>query len=232
MPQLDDDVLEHVDMQLTTDEAKPVSVNTHIYDQIKAHILSNHFRPGNKLVHQDLAEMFKVSRTPIREALERLYQECFVVHYPRRGFYVAEIDAEEARQLFGVREALEMYAFRLSVENGVKFDLAKLKRINKNYQNAVEESHTKNRMVLDREFHIELAAHCDNACLIKDLERIFERIIMKLRGDSYLIFRGIEAHKEHLELLRVTSRKEYGKAEQLLSAHIRAGLARLLEQLD
>jgi len=55
---------------------------------------------------------------------------------------------------------------------------------------------------------------------------------MKLRGDSYLIFTEIEAHKKHLELLQTILREEYGKAEKLFSAHTRAALARLPEQLN
>jgi len=55
---------------------------------------------------------------------------------------------------------------------------------------------------------------------------------MKLRGDSYLFFTEIEAHKKHLELLQSIPRKEYGKAEKLFSAHTRAALARLPVQLD
>ena len=55
---------------------------------------------------------------------------------------------------------------------------------------------------------------------------------MKLRGDSYLFFSGIEAHKKHLELLQSIPRKEYGEGRKVVLAHTQAALARLPEQLD
>ena len=207
------------------------STNSRIYELVKERILSNQFRPGTKLTHQELAELFAVSRTPIREALERLYQEGFVVHYPNRGFYVAEIDEEEARELFDTREALEIHALRRSLETGVKFDLVRLKRINKTYGNAVQVGQTKERMLLDRDFHLTLASHSGNDHLVRNLAAIFERIILKLRVDGYLTHRGVEAHEEHLRLLDAASGKRFIDMEDLLSAHIRAGHDRLLEQL-
>src|ERR1700722_3221496 len=72
------------------------SRNEATYIEIKRLILSDHFGGGNKLVHEDLAEQLHVSRTPVREALERLYQEGFVTRLPRRGFYVARITRDEA----------------------------------------------------------------------------------------------------------------------------------------
>ena len=207
------------------------STNSRIYDLVKERILSNQFRPGTKLNHQDLAELFQVSRTPIREALERLYQEGFVVHYHNRGFYVAEIDGEEARELFDTREALEIHALRRSLERGVKFQISSLKKINKSYSTAVQVGQTKERMLLDRDFHLALASHCGNNHLVRSLEAIFERIILKLRVDGYLTHRGIEAHNEHLELLDAASEKNSRKMEKILSAHIQAGYDRLLEQL-
>ena len=86
-----------------------------VYGSIKQMILTNQFRPGYKLTHQHIADLLNVSRTPVRQALERLYQESYVIRIPARGFFVAEIDSHEARDLYDVRMALETFALRLAM---------------------------------------------------------------------------------------------------------------------
>jgi DNA-binding GntR family transcriptional regulator len=207
-----------------------VSVNSRIYDLVKERILSNQFSTGYKLNHQELAELFNVSRTPIREALERLYQEGFVTHYPNRGFFVAQIDEEEARQLFEMREALELHALRMCVERGGKFDLRKARAINKDYLLAVQGNHSKYRMSLDRDFHLALAGHGGNDYLLKSLDGIFQRIMFKLRVDNYPTLPSA-AYREHVEILQALARRDFAGAEALLSSHIRAGFGRALGQI-
>src|SRR5690606_11154613 len=68
------------------------------YEKIKELILANQLRPGIKLGHHELAERFKVSRTPVREALERLNQEGYVRHHVGRGYFVAEIGLPQTRE--------------------------------------------------------------------------------------------------------------------------------------
>jgi DNA-binding GntR family transcriptional regulator len=76
------------------------------YEAIKRDILGNRLRPGTKLTHRMLAENLGVSRTPVRESLERLYQEGYVTRILNRGYFVAEINEQEVRVLYQTREAL------------------------------------------------------------------------------------------------------------------------------
>src|SRR4051812_41728063 len=77
------------------DPVDEVTANEMVYTSLKDEILSNRLRPGSKLVHQALAQRLGVSRTPVRESLERLYQEGLLLRIKNRGYYVAEIDAKE-----------------------------------------------------------------------------------------------------------------------------------------
>ena len=70
------------------------------YEAIKRDILGNRLRPGVKLTHRMLAENLGVSRTPVRASLERLYQEGYVIHILNRGYFVAEINEQEVRELY------------------------------------------------------------------------------------------------------------------------------------
>ena len=207
-----------------------ISVNTRIYELVKERILANRFSAGYKLNHQELAELFNVSRTPIREALERLYQEGFVAHYPNRGFFVAQIDENEARELFEVREGLESHALRVCFERDQKYDLRRTRQINKEYRVALKSDHSRHRMSLDRDFHLSLAAHTGNDYLLRSLESIFDRIMLKFRVETYP-GHSSRAHHEHEEILQAISKGDAKKAESLLSVHIRKGFDRLRDQL-
>src|SRR5690606_33184637 len=112
-----------------------VSTNARVYKVIRDLITSYQLKPGVKLIHQELADKLGVSRTPVREALERLDQEGLVIRIPRRGFYVAEVGEEEARELYDLREALELFALRKSMERGISPEsLAKLDAFGKKYK--------------------------------------------------------------------------------------------------
>ncbi len=128
-------------------------VNESVYDALKRQILSNQLRPGNKLGHQELAESLGVSRTPVRESLERLYQEGFVVRVPNRGYYVAEISASEAQQLYETREALEVYVLRGLLERGISEEnLAMLEGINRKFHALIGGELTRQRLLVDPRF--------------------------------------------------------------------------------
>ena len=207
-------------------------LNENVYEVIKSQILSNRFRPGHKLTHQGLAETIGVSRTPIRKLLERLYQEGFVTRIPNRGFFVAEIDADEAHDLYGTREALEVYQIGHMFDIGVPADgLRKLVEVNKRYHSMVKQNLTRDRLMADREFHLTLAAMSGNQYLCRTLDAIFERVILKRRVDGLHDVKGIESHKDHVELIDALRTGDKARAQRVLRSHIRGACERLLHQL-
>lgn len=203
-----------------------------VYDAIKAGIVAGRFLPGTKLTHQGLAEQLRVSRTPVREALERLFQEGFVTRLPRRGFYVAVIDENEARELYGLREALELYALEQSMAAEIgRADLRRLAGLNRDYAVLVRDGMTRERMIVDRDFHLALAALAGNHALSRSLEAVFERLILKIRTEGYRTVRGAEALAEHGALLAALRDGDRAGAARLLRAHIRGARSRLAAHL-
>lgn len=207
-------------------------LNETIYNAIKQRIFAGQLRPGQKLTHQDLAEALSVSRTPVRESLERLYQEGFVLRVPNRGYYVAEIDAEEARELYETREALEVYELRRAFERGISStDLDRLERLNDIYGQRIGIAHTRQRLQLDRDFHLALAALSGNRYMLRSVEQVFERLILKRRSDGYSDT-GEVPYSEHLELLDALRRRDLGAAQASLARHIASARSRLLAFLE
>jgi DNA-binding GntR family transcriptional regulator len=203
------------------------------YNNIKRLILSGQLRPGRKLVHQDLAELLKVSRTPVREALERLYQEDFVTRLPRRGFYVAEMTADEAFELYGAREALEVHALRDTFTKSALTPavLEELGALVGRYHTLLQERVVKERVVTDVKFHLRLAELAGNRYLVRLLTQTFERLTLKRRVEGYRSDRGAQASSEHSELLGALNAHDLPRAESALRTHISRARDALLESL-
>ena len=86
----------------------PVSNSTQrIVESITSAIVGRRLMPGTKLSEQKIADIFKVSRTLVRQALNQLSRDRLVVLEPARGAFVATPSVEEARQVFEVRQILE-----------------------------------------------------------------------------------------------------------------------------
>jgi DNA-binding GntR family transcriptional regulator len=98
-------------------ERAPAPIRSRVLDNLRQAILERKLAPGQRLIERELVELTGVSRTSIREALRELAAEGLVTTIPNKGTVVAEVTAEEARQLYQVRSALEGLAGRLFVEN-------------------------------------------------------------------------------------------------------------------
>lgn len=100
---------------VVTDAARK-SLREHAYDELRARIVNLQLPPGTRLIERDLAEDLAVSRIPLREAMQRLQQDGLVVVVPRQGAIVSPFTADDVRDLFDVRESLEVLAARLAAE--------------------------------------------------------------------------------------------------------------------
>jgi len=204
-----------------------------VYQSIKDAIFNNRLRPGNKLTHQGLAEQLGVSRTPVRESLERLYQEGYVTRIANRGYFVAEIDIREVRELYETREALEIFALRRVMRTGLSAKAAKrLAQINARYKLLCLENLSHERLQVDREFHLALAEQSGNVSLCRTLAGIFDRLILKRRVEGFHDLRGIQPYEDHVRILEAISGKEVALAERLLHEHIEGGCARFTLYLE
>ncbi|MDF8364741.1 GntR family transcriptional regulator [Achromobacter anxifer] len=221
-----------VSLSFSSDESKiPASATTRVYRAIKQLILVGRLMPGVQLTHEGLATELGVSRTPVREALERLLQEGFVQHRRNRGYFVADLNVDEVRELFGLRTALELYALEEAWIRGTLLPLDDLHEINQRYLEAIAEGSSKRRMLIDQEFHHLLALRSGNQLLVKALDSLFERIILKRRVGGYVVEKGFEAHQEQEKLLQLLDADDYHQARETLSHHIASGRDRLLAQL-
>ena len=86
-----------------------------LYHQLKDIVVLYRIRPGERINELELAERFQISRTPLREALNRLAAENLLSFVPNHGFFVRQLDLQEIFDLYEVRAAIECAAVRHAV---------------------------------------------------------------------------------------------------------------------
>ena len=99
------------------------------YARLKEMIVANRLSPGDRLVDRRLADSLRMSRTPVRAALSKLERDGLITAKPGLGYFVADLDAKSAEDLYNLREILEVHAVRLAVERATDRDLDELAEV-------------------------------------------------------------------------------------------------------
>ena len=107
---------------MSTEDPAPQSLAERAYDEIRRMIIRLDLAPGDVVRESRLESTLDMSRTPIREALQRLARDHFVTVIPRRGMFVSAIEFDELPMLYETRAILEPYAARLATERGTPHD--------------------------------------------------------------------------------------------------------------
>lgn len=188
-----------------------------VYKRLKSMILSNEFKPGDKLVQEQIATMFGVSRMPLHKAFQMLENEMLVENLPRRGFYVTQIDRGTLIDAFECREVLEGLAIRKATEIISEDELHYLKSLFLPFVNK-KRIDEKKYIEADQEFHRSIIRMSDNQ-ILKRLDLIGTIISQTLRGG--LVRPPEETLNEHLSVINAMEQGKGEEAEFLIRDHSR-----------
>lgn len=198
-----------------------------VYGELKSLILLGEVPIGVRLREGRIAERLDVSRTPVREALLRLFAERFLERHSEGGFRVASPSVETLRQLYDVRRALELWALRRSVAAGTGEAFEAMGALRREWQDIGGDAARPDPefVLLDEDFHFRLAAAAGNDELGFELQRIAERI-RPVRSHDFLTSVRIAATvEEHDGILAAVLARNAVAAEGLLDQHIRESQA-------
>jgi len=202
------------------------------YRKIKQMIFEQKLVPGQRLVYQDLGDLLNMSRTPIIVGLNRLEQDGFVAYETFRGFYVKPIDPQEVWDAFGVREALETHAVEQAIKLGDAKDMEELEEKFQAHKAYQPHYYTRNKFLLDSEFHIQIAAMAKNRVLKLLLRRNFEHIYLRARLENYDPQRMTTSVEEHWRLMEKIKKKDVIGSIELIRKHIQSARDHVLRCLS
>lgn len=144
-------------------------------ERLRASILSGETLPGERLIQEQLAETYGLSRIPIREALRALEAEGLVTHGPGSGYTVARIDAEMLHSIQRIRQLLETEAVMRAAERG-RLDTGLAARLAA-VLGQIEVTSPGDAMAVasfTRGFHFELFEACEDAVILRILKNLWD----------------------------------------------------------
>jgi DNA-binding GntR family transcriptional regulator len=198
------------------------------YEQLKAMAITYQLRPGERLAELDLAKRLKVSRTPIREALNRLVTEGFLTFTPNRGFQCRPLDAKEIFDLYEVRRSLEATAASLAVERASDEELDELGRFLARSRAVPEKTTVIELVRFDEEFHERIAALSRNGELLRILQNINARIRF-CRWIDMENGRRSTTQGEHAGVLAALKARDAKKCAEAMNSHISRRLDQIVD---
>lgn len=198
---------------------------------LRSHILSGALRPGTRLIESQLAEQLGVSRAPVREAFLVLEPEGLVISEPGKGTFVAEISADDLREIYTVRSVLEGLAMRLAAERIGKDELAQLSHIVERMKEAASRHDPAQVIELDLEFHERIWKLSGHRRLYEVLSNMIGPIRMFLALNTQVYEDLVDNAMEHVELLEVLSSGHKRKAEKFMTKHIEEAGERNIDYL-
>lgn len=129
------------------------STSQKIADEIEQLIAMGHIKPGERLDETSLAKKFKVSRTPIREALKHLASRDILVSHGGRGLFLAELQPTDIAQMFETMAELEFLCARLAAHRISWLQRAELERIQEHCLAAAEKEDRRAFLDYNEQFH-------------------------------------------------------------------------------
>ena len=199
--------------------AEPATLAEQAYAQIKQMIFDFTLMPGDRFSESELAGRVEVSRTPLRQALQRLEREGFLQVFPKLGWQVAPLDFDTFDELYDLRVLIECHAAQ---ELAAAEERPGLQTLGDVWLVPVADRlHEAGGVgTLDEQFHATLVQCSGNREMARVHREITERIRIIRRLDFTKVARVEATYDEHAAILRAITRRRGDEAQRLLRAHI------------
>jgi DNA-binding GntR family transcriptional regulator len=193
---------------------------------LRSRILEGHFAPDEQLSEVELARQLKISRGPIREAMQRLIQEGLLRAERNRGVFVVQLDSDDVRDIYLARGAVERAAAAIVTQQQPADALRELQRIADAIASSVDASWS-DLITRDLAFHQALV----RAAGSPRLDRMFHTLIAETRLCLLRLEPFYESAQEvaveHQGILDAIVAGEADQVDHLLETHMSTSAARL-----
>ena len=188
------------------------------YSILAKRIIGREFSAGVRLVETKLARDLGISRTPIREALNRLVQDGLIDLVPRKGAQVIQLKAKDVEEIYELRKVLEGFATEKATLLIKEKDLHQIKELMEKGESSSEKK-LEYYLNSDLKLHNLIINHCGNSRLIKILRNLQNFIHSFRILDAQYGQRIKQAHEDHKAILKALSKKDARAARVLMEQH-------------
>ena len=191
-----------------------------IRDSLEQRIVEGELGNGKRLDETELSGFYGVSRTPVREALQRLAESGLAEHLPRRGTFVRSPSLSQLVEMFEVMAELECMAIRLAARRATSNDIDALEKDNETCRAAVAANDAKKYYEINARLHGRIYQMSGNSFLANEARRLhdrlrpFRRLQLRVRG------RMEESMAEHDIILAALRDGDADRAMETMKKHI------------
>jgi DNA-binding GntR family transcriptional regulator len=209
-----------------------------VADKLRSAILDGEIKPGEWLRQERLAQEYRVSQMPVREALKELTAEGLVEHVPYRGVRVIEFSSEDISDLYACRSFMEGLAARAAAAAITPDELAELKELQAQMKAHLQPQVLPEYTELNRRFHQLIFSASRRTYLTRTLNQLWAAFPSMLWGnfartaDRPLPHRDQADIEEHEALIEALERGDGAAAEQIARHHIEEAGQHLLSALS
>ncbi len=181
-----------------------LTLNDRAYGEIKKGLIAGTFAPDQSLVIRTLAEMYGISTTPVREALQRLVAERLLVMLPNRSIAVPPLSAEKFIELARIRAALEGLAGELATANLRPAQIERLKTLFEDIEKTTRAKNMKSYVALNQKFHFAIYEKAESPHLLQMIQDLWSQVgpfFNRLFEDENFLAHANEQHANILAAL-------------------------------
>lgn len=197
-----------------------------VYGALRRAIARHELKPGTHLSVPALAERFGVSRSPVREAVQRVVQEGLAMERPHRGAFVTEFSPPELEPLYEVRRSLEGLVARLAAERMTESELQDIDTILEEQERAIRRGDMESHIDRDISFHAAMLKAARNPVLQEMLGRLYGRIRSAMLGRASTTGPDL-ALKDHRAIFKAIAARDPDAADKAAQRHVSHVLLRL-----
>ena len=208
----------------------PKSVVDRVHNELRDMAVTFRFLPGERLNEAILAKELGVSRTPLREALNRLATEGFLTFSANHGFFRKPLDVKEVFDLYEFRMQLEISAVKMAVDRATEEQLADIEKFATESAREVPTRTTDDLVTLDEQFHEMLMSLTGNVEMLNSLRNVNARIQFVRWLD--MTGRRSETQSQHKEIVRALRKRDRVECERLIIDHISHRLDQIIEKVE
>ena len=200
-----------------------------VYDVLRDAIWEGRIGCGDRIREEDVARNLGVSRTPVREALQRLQQRGLLVNRLGRGLVVAELGKREIVELYAMREILEGSAARFAAHHAGAPEIEIIERLQRELAAAPDDAPL--LVKLNHRFHQAIYDAAHNQYLTQTLDALLDAMALLHAATFRVPSRRKESDEEHRRIVSAIKRHDPDRAETLAREHIRQAQRTRVEAL-
>lgn len=199
-------------------KSKRVIAVERAYSYLRKRAIRFEFTPGERVNEAEISQQLNMSRSPVREALNRLATNGLFDAEPGRGFFSRRLSVREVSELLEIREDLELPCILYACENATREDIDRTREEWAEVAARQDSMDIEELVDADEQFHLQIAEFAGNDERLKFIRNINDRVrfirLINLDGRRNQII------EEHAEILDAIQNKDAGKASELMKSHL------------